>query len=70
MHVSSFASEQNRQRLAAAIIACASGLNSFSEPQEQQLVRQYQQGRLTIDEVVYSLEARRAGSLNRAGQKS
>ena len=68
MYASAFSSEHNRQRLVAAIIACASGLTPFTEPQEQHLVSQYQKGRLTIDEVVYSLEARRTGSLNRAGQ--
>lgn len=70
MYVSALTSEQNRQRLAAAIIACASGLSSFTEPQEQQLVSQYQRGRLTIDEVVYSLEARRAGGPNQPGNQS
>lgn len=69
MQVSALASEQNRQRLAAAIIACASGLTSFSEPHEQHLVSQYQKGRLTIDEVVYSLEARRGGGASRSAQR-
>jgi hypothetical protein len=61
--VSSLATEQSRQRLAAAIIAITTGIAYAIEPYQQQLLDRYARGRLTLDEVVYSLEA---GALFRA----
>jgi hypothetical protein len=55
--VSSLATEQGRQRLAAAIIATTAGIAYATEPYQQQLLDRYARGRLTLDEVVYSLEA-------------
>lgn len=55
--ISSIASEQGRQRLAAAIIASTTGIAYAIEPYQQQLLDRYSRGRLTLDEVVYSLEA-------------
>ena len=60
IQVSSLASEQSHQRLKAAVISSTKGASLFTEPQEQYLLEQYMRGRLTIDEVVYSLEARAA----------
>jgi hypothetical protein len=55
--VSSLPTEQSRQRLAAAIIATTTGIAYATEPYQQQLLDRYARGRLTLDEVVYSLEA-------------
>lgn len=48
----------SRQRLVAAIIAHSPGMpGPFSGPREQHYLEQFKRGRLTIDEVVYYLEA-------------
>lgn len=57
IQVSSLASEQRRQRLVAAVISLTKGTALAATPHEQHLLTQYQRGRLTIDEIVYSLEA-------------
>ena len=51
------ATEQNRQRLVAAVIAFTMGVPCLVQPREQQVLDQFTRGRLTIDEVVYYLEA-------------
>ena len=53
----SLATEQSRQRLVTAIISCTTGMAFRTEPHQQQLLDRYARGRMTIDEVVYSLEA-------------
>jgi len=55
--VSTLATEQSRQRLVTAIISCTTGMAFRTEPHQQQLLDRYARGRMTIDEVVYSLEA-------------
>ncbi|MGI4763363.1 MAG: hypothetical protein ACRYF0_21810 [Janthinobacterium lividum] len=55
--IASLATEQSRQRLAAAIMAITTGIAYAIEPYQQQLLDRYARGRLTLDEVVYSLEA-------------
>ena len=54
----SLGTEQSRQRLVAAVISSAQGNMQFTEPHEQYLLDQYLRKRLTIDEVVYFLEAK------------
>ena len=55
--VSSLVTEQSRQRLVTAIISITSGIAYYMEPYQQQILDRYKRGRLTLDEVVYSLEA-------------
>jgi hypothetical protein len=55
--VSSLVTEQSRQRLITAIISATSGIAYSTEPHQQQLLDRYSRGRMTLDEVVYSLEA-------------
>lgn len=55
--VTSLATEQSRQRLVTAIISITSGIAYYMEPYQQQIIDRYSRGRLTLDEVVYSLEA-------------
>lgn len=55
--VSSLATEQSRQRLVTAIISVTKGIAYSTEPYQQQLLDRYARGRMTLDEVVYSLEA-------------
>lgn len=55
--VSSFVTEQSRQRLVTAIISVTKGIAYYTEPYQQQLLDRYARGRMTLDEVVYSLEA-------------
>ena len=62
--VSSLATEQSRQRLITAIIAFTTGIAFHTEPYQQQLLDRYSRGRMTLDEVVYSLEAAAAFRLN------
>ncbi len=57
LQVSALATEQSRQRLAAAVIAFTQGTRFALEPYQQQVLDLFLLGRLTIDEVVYSLEA-------------
>ena len=54
---SSFATEQGRQRIINAAISYQQGLTPAVAPAEQHLLQQFATGRLTIDEVVYYLEA-------------
>ena len=55
--VFSTATEQNRQRLIKAAISFKEGLTDTVEPTHRQVLTQFAMGRLTIDEVVYYLEA-------------
>ena len=55
--VTSLATEQSRQRLVTAIISITSGIAYYTEPYQQQILDRYTRGRMTLDEVVYSLEA-------------
>jgi hypothetical protein len=55
--VSSLVTEQSRQRLVTAIISVTKGIAYSVEPYQQQLLDRYTRGRMTLDEVVYSLEA-------------
>jgi hypothetical protein len=58
LQVSATTSEHSRQRLMAAVLSHTSGIaGMFATPQQQHYLAQYQRGRLTIDEVVYYLEA-------------
>ncbi len=57
MSASPLATEQSRQRLVKAVIAFTEGTALFPQAYEQQLLDQFVRGRLTIDEVVYYLEA-------------
>ncbi len=52
-----FATEQSRQRLVAAVIAFSMGIPCLVRPQEQHVLDRFTRGHLTIDEVVYCLEA-------------
>ncbi len=52
-----FATEQSRQRLVAAVIAFSMGIPCLIQPQEQHVLDRFTRGHLTIDEVVYYLEA-------------
>ena len=49
--------EQSRQRLIKAAISFKQGLTDVVEPIHRQVLTQFAMGRLTIDEVVYYLEA-------------
>ena len=50
--------EQSRQRLMAAVLAYAAGGSCpFATPEQQHYASQFKRGRLTIDEVIYYLEA-------------
>ena len=55
--VTSLVTEQSRQRLIKAVISYKQGTIYITEPSQQHLLNQFVQGRLTIDEVVYYLEA-------------
>jgi hypothetical protein len=55
--VSPLLTEQSRQRLVTAVISFTKGTVFRTEPHQQQLLDRYARGRMTIDEVVYSLEA-------------
>lgn len=50
------AGEQSRQQLIKAVISFREGTYVATEPAQRQLLTQFVQGRLTIDEVVYYLE--------------
>lgn len=56
LQVSSATTEQSRQRLITAILSFGKSTALFPEPYQQQLLEQFNRGRLTIDEVVYYLE--------------
>lgn len=49
--------EQSRQRLIKAAISFKEGITDVVEPNQRQVLTQFALGRLTIDEVVYYLEA-------------
>jgi hypothetical protein len=49
-------SEQSRQQLIKAVISFREGTYVVTEPAQRQLLTQFVQGRLTLDEVVYYLE--------------
>ena len=49
--------EQSRQRLIKAAISFKEGITDVVEPSQRQVLVQFAMGRLTIDEVVYYLEA-------------
>ena len=57
MSVFSTATEQSRQRLIKAAISFKEGFTDAVEPTHRQVLTQFALGRLTIDEVVYYLEA-------------
>lgn len=57
LQVSALTTEQSRQRLATAVISFTQGTRFSLEPYQQQVLDLFLQGRLTIDEVVYSLES-------------
>ena len=57
LQVSPLATEQSRQRLVAAVISFTNGIPFSLEPYQQQVLDRFARGRLTIDEVVYYLEA-------------
>jgi hypothetical protein len=57
LQVSTLATEQSRQRLVAAVISFTQGTPFLVEPHQQQVLDRFARGRLTIDEVVYYLEA-------------
>ena len=50
------ASEQSRQQLIKVAISFREGTYVVTEPAQRQLLTQFVQGRLTLDEVVYYLE--------------
>ncbi|RZK22621.1 MAG: hypothetical protein EOO56_07910 [Hymenobacter sp.] len=54
--VTTLVTEQSRQRLIKAVISYREGTYLVTEPAQQQLLNQFVQGRLTIDEIVYYLE--------------
>ncbi len=54
---STFAIEKRRQRLIAAAISYKNGMTTEVEPSHRHALSQFALGRLTIDEVVYYLEA-------------
>jgi len=54
--VTTLVTEQSRQRLIKAVISYREGTYLVTEPTQKQLLNQFAQGRLTIDEVVYYLE--------------
>lgn len=49
-------SEQSRQHLIKTVISFRDGTYVVTEPTQRQLLNQFMQGRLTLDEVVYYLE--------------
>lgn len=53
---STLTSEQSRQHLIKAVISFRDGTYVVTEPTQRQLLNQFVQGRLTLDEVVYYLE--------------
>lgn len=53
---STLTSEQRRQHLIKAVISFKDGTYLVTEPTQRQLLNQFVQGRLTLDEVVYYLE--------------
>ncbi|RZJ58347.1 MAG: hypothetical protein EOO55_00985 [Hymenobacter sp.] len=53
----STATEQRRQHLIKAAISFKEGLTELVEPTQHKVLTQFALGRLTIDEVVYYLEA-------------
>ncbi|MGI4733713.1 MAG: hypothetical protein ACRYG7_00880 [Janthinobacterium lividum] len=53
---STLTSEQSRQQLIKAVISFRDGTHIVTEPTQRQLLNQFVQGRLTLDEVVYYLE--------------
>ncbi|MGI4741588.1 MAG: hypothetical protein ACRYG7_40995 [Janthinobacterium lividum] len=57
LQVSPLATEQSRQRLVAAVISFTQGTPFLVEPRQQQVLDRFTRGHLTIDEVVYYLEA-------------
>ena len=57
LQVSPLATEQSRQRLVAAVISFTQGTPFSLEPSQKQVLDLFTRGRLTIDEVVYYLEA-------------
>jgi hypothetical protein len=57
LHVSTLATEQTRHRLVSAIISFTNGTPFSLEPYQQQVLDRFTRGSLTIDEVVYYLEA-------------
>lgn len=57
LQVSVLATEQTRHRLVSAIISFTNGTPFSLEPYQQQVLDRFTRGRLTIDEVVYYLEA-------------
>ncbi|TFZ64952.1 hypothetical protein E4631_18395 [Hymenobacter sp. UV11] len=57
LQVSPLATEQTRQRLVSAIISFTNGTPFSLEPHQQHVLDRFTRGRLTIDEVVYYLEA-------------
>ncbi len=59
MLVTTLTYEHCRQRLVAVIISASQGLAHFATQYEQDLLAQFKQGRLTIDEMVYFLESKR-----------
>ncbi len=59
--VFSTATEQSRQRLIKAAISFKEGIIDVVEPTQRQVLTQFAMGRLTIDEVVYYLEATAPG---------
>ena len=61
---STLTSEQSRQHLIKAIISFRDGTYIVTEPAQRQLLNQFVQGRLTLDEVVYYLELNAATRAN------
>lgn len=58
LQVSATTTEHSRQRLMAAVLSHTSGSpGPFNSPLQQHYLAQFKRGRLTIDEVVYYLEA-------------
>lgn len=53
---STLTSEQSLQHLIKAVISFRDGTYLVTEPTQRQLLNQFVQGRLTLDEVVYYLE--------------
>lgn len=54
---SALATEKRRQHFIAAAISFKNGMSTEVEPSQRHVLTQFAQGRLTIDEVVYYLEA-------------
>jgi len=57
MSTNSPATEKNRQSLIKAAISFKNGFTTEVEPAHRHVLNQFALGRLTIDEVVYYLEA-------------